>query len=276
MIKIGVTNKLMIKRFTDNGAYLTDGGEQEVLLPNRYLDPDQVVGDEVECFVYTDSEDRPVATTEKPFAQVGQVAFLQVADVSRFGAFLDWGLPKNLLVPFKEQRSRMLKGGIYPVYVYVDNATGRVVASAKLEKFIANLYPNLKIGQVVDCIVVDRNDIGYKVVVDNKFWGIIYSNSLHSPLEIESVVKAKIKKIRDDGKLDLTLGDEIGKRVETLAAIIFEAVQSAPTRRLNLSDSSSPEEIEKAFKCSKKDFKRALSLLYRERKIRISTNSIEA
>ncbi|MDE7459439.1 MAG: GntR family transcriptional regulator [Muribaculaceae bacterium] len=273
MIKIGNYNTLRVARFVDFGAYLTDDDNNEVLLPARYVPDDATVGDEIEVFVYTDSEDRPVAVTEHPFATVGEFAFLQVAQVNKFGAFLDWGVPKHLLVPFSEQRLRMEEGGIYPVYVYLDDITKRVVASGKLEKFLGNVIPDYKPGQEVQALVWKRTDIGYKVIVDNLFQGMIYDNEVYAPLEIQQAITAYVKNVRDDGKIDLTVGDRAAKRVSDLTSLILDRIEHNGGR-LTITDSSSPEEIKRAFHCSKKDFKKAVGKLYKERKIAIGEDCI--
>ena len=273
MIKIGNYNTLRVARFVDFGAYLTDDDNNEVLLPARYVPDDATVGDEIEVFVYTDSEDRPVAVTEHPFATVGEFAFLQVAQVNKFGAFLDWGVPKHLLVPFSEQRLRMEEGGIYPVYVYLDDITKRVVASGKLEKFLGNVIPDYKPGQEVQALVWKHTDIGYKVIVDNLFQGMIYDNEVYAPLEIQQTITAYVKNVRDDGKIDLTVGDRAAKRVSDLTSRILDRIEH-DGGRLTITDSSSPEEIKRAFHCSKKDFKKAVGKLYKERKIAIGEDCI--
>lgn len=273
MIKIGNYNTLRVARFVDFGAYLTDDDNNEVLLPARYVPDDATVGDEIEVFVYTDSEDRPVAVTEHPFATVGEFAFLQVAQVNKFGAFLDWGVPKHLLVPFSEQRLRMEEGGIYPVYVYLDDITKRVVASGKLEKFLGNVIPDYKPGQEVQALVWKHTDIGYKVIVDNLFQGMIYDNEVYAPLEIQQTITAYVKNVRDDGKIDLTVGDRAAKRVSDLTSLILDRIEH-DSGRLTITDSSSPEEIKRAFHCSKKDFKKAVGKLYKERKIAIGEDCI--
>ena len=273
MIKIGNYNTLRVARFVDFGAYLTDDDNNEVLLPARYVPDDATVGDEIEVFVYTDSEDRPVAVTEHPFATVGEFAFLQVAQVNKFGAFLDWGVPKHLLVPFSEQRLRMEEGGIYPVYVYLDDITKRVVASGKLEKFLGNVIPDYKPGQEVQALVWKHTDIGYKVIVDNLFQGMIYDNEVYAPLEIQQTITAYVKNVRDDGKIDLTVGDRAAKRVSDLTSLILDRIEHNGGC-LTITDSSSPEEIKRAFHCSKKDFKKAVGKLYKERKIAIGEDCI--
>lgn len=273
MIKIGNYNNLRIARFVDFGAYLADDDNNEVLLPARYVPEDAAIGDEIEVFVYTDSEDRIVAVTDRPFAQVGEFAFLQVVEVNRFGAFLDWGVPKHLLVPFAEQRPRMEAGGIYPVYLYLDHITKRVVASARLEKFLGNVIPEYRPGDKVRALVWQHTPIGYKVIVDNLFQGMIYDNEIFAPLEIEQTVTALVKAVRDDGKIDLTLGDKAAARVADLAADIIEKLREHGGS-ISVCDSSAPEEIKAVFHCSKKDFKKAVGKLYKGRLITLGDGEI--
>ncbi len=273
MIKIGNYNILRIARFVDFGAYLADDDNNEVLLPSRYVPDDAAVGDEIEVFVYTDSEDRIVAVTDRPYAQVGEFAFLQVAEVNRFGAFLEWGVPKHLFVPFSEQRPRMQAGGIYPVYLYLDHITKRVVASAKLEKFLGNVIPEYRPGDKVTALVWQHTPIGYKVIVDNLFQGMIYDNEIFAPLELEQTVTALVKAVRDDGKIHLTLGDKAAARVSDLAEDIIEKLREHGGS-IGISDSSSPDEIKAIFHCSKKDFKKAVGKLYKERRILLEDGGI--
>lgn len=272
MIKIGNYNTLRVARFVDFGAYLTDDDNHEVLIPSRYLPTSAAVGDELEVFVYNDSEDRPVAVTDHPFATVGEFAFLQVVDVNRYGAFLDWGVPKHLLVPFAEQRIRMERGGIYPVYVYLDHTTNRVCASGKIEKFLGNTIPEYKQGQAVTALVWKHTDIGYKVIVDNLFQGMIYDNEVYAPLELEQIITAYVKNVRDDGKIDLTVGGRTLDRVTEIADEIMNRLQR--DGRLRVSEASSPDEIKAAFHCSKKDFKKAVGKLYKEHLITLTDNKI--
>ena len=266
MIQLGKDNTLRIARFVDFGAYLSDDEGSEVLLPSRYLPDNAVIGDELEVFVYKDSEERPVAVTDRPFATVGEFAFLQVTQVNRYGAFVDWGVPKNILVPFSEQRVRMEEGGIYPVYIYLDHATQRIVASAKLEKFLGNVIPEYQPGDKVNALVWQHTPIGYKVIVDNLFQGIIYDNEVYAPLEIEQTITAYVKMVRSDNKIDLTIGDRARNRVGEIAREIMRRLTEG-NGSLAISDSSSPEQIKAEFKCSKKDFKKAIGKLYKERKI---------
>lgn len=273
MIQIGNYNRLRVARFVDFGAYLADDSNNEVLLPARYLPDDAAIGDEIDVFVYNDSEDRPVAVTDHPYACVGEFAFLQVAEVNRFGAFLDWGVPKHLLVPFAEQRVKMEEGGIYPVYVYLDHITNRVVASGKIEKFLGNVIPDYRPGDKVSALVWQHTPLGYKVIVDNLFQGMIYDNEIYAPLEIEQTVTALVKAVREDGKIDLTLGDKAAMRVAGLADEILDYLDRKGGR-ITITDSSSPDEIKETFRCSKKDFKKALGKLYKEHKIVISDDAV--
>ncbi len=273
MLKIGNYNIMTVAREVDFGIYLASDDGQEILMPKRYVPDGTKVGDEIQAFVYTDSEDRLLATTEIPYAKAGEFAYLQVRDVNRIGAFLDWGVSKELLVPFSQQKARMKSGGIYLVYVYLDNVTKRVVASAKIEKFLGNVIPEYRHGQKVEALVVEHTPIGYRAIVDNLHWGMIYDNEIFRPLELEETVTAFVKSVREDGKIDLTLSDSGGRRVMNLSDLILKTLTDAGGE-LPLSDSSSPEEIREAFACSKKDFKKAIGHLYKEGKIIIGDGKI--
>lgn len=278
MIQIGKYNTLTVVRRTDNGLYLCSPQDpsREVLLPNRYV-PEEGAdeGDSIEVFVYTDSEDRPVATTERPYATVGEFAFLEVTAVnSRVGAFLDWGLPKDLLVPFSEQKVKMASGGIYPVYVFLDHATGRVAASARLERYLGNVIPDYSPGQAVTCLVLKHvPERGYSVVVDNMHRGMLYDSELFEPVEVGQEVRAYVRNVRPDGKIDLTLTDSARRRVDSLEGNIVSALKRAGGV-LAMSDRSSPEQIREQFGCSKKDFKKALGGLYRRKIIVLGEDEI--
>ena len=261
-MKIGQYNKLTVKRFVDFGLYLTDEQGNEVLLPARYIEGDPVVGDEMEVFVYTDSEDRPVATTEKPYATVGEVKFMQVAQTNRVGAFMDWGLiAKNLLVPFSEQRATMKRGGIYPVYVYLDNASGRVVGSAKIAKFLGNTYPRYRRGDRVSALVLEHTEVGYKVVVDNLFIGMIYESGLYEPLVLGETITAYVNKVRPDNKIDLTVSHNTRDDVDALADTIMQYVEAHGAAGID--DSLEPDRVKEIFGCSKRLYKQALGHLYK-------------
>ncbi|MDE6513466.1 MAG: GntR family transcriptional regulator [Muribaculaceae bacterium] len=268
MVKIGKFNRLKISRLTDFGAYLDAGNGVEILIPAKYLTEVPAEGQELDVFVYTDSEDRLIASTEHPLVEVGQFAFLQVVDVHpRVGAFLDWGITaKDLLCPFNEQRTRMVKGGLYCVYAYLDDATKRIVCSSKIEKYLGNVYPEYRPHQIVEALVVRRTEIGYMAIVNNLHAGMIYVDELITHPEIGQKVTAYVKKVREDGKIDLTLKDTNGRRAHGLADAIIDYLKTHGGSS-TLTDKSSPEEIAAKFGCSKKDFKKAVGLLYKERKI---------
>lgn len=276
MIKIGQYNTLKITRFTDFGAYLKDESTGvEILLPARYLPEQPEVGQDMDVFVYTDSEDRLVATTERPLITVGTYAFLRVADVHpKVGAFLDWGLPKDLLCPYNEQRDRMSRDNIYLVYAYLDYNTKRVVASSKIEKFLGNTIPDYHSRDKVQALVYQRTDIGYKVIVDNLFAGMLYLDELIDHPEIGTVITAFVKKVREDGKIDVTLKDSNGERAHSIADKIMAMIERTPDGKINITDKSSPEEIAHTFGCSKKDFKKAVGFLYKNRRIALMSDGI--
>ena len=274
-MQIGKINNLVIARSTEQGFYLkaADGDGKEVLLPNRYITADMTIGDAIDVFVYNDSEDRPVATTEQPRAQVGEFAQMRVKAVNSVGAFLDWGLAKDLLVPFREQKKRMVVGRWYIVYVYLDHESNRIVASAKLDKFLDNVIPDYKPLQQVDILVAQRTDLGFKVVVDNLFWGMIYHGEIFHDVNIGERYRAFVKTVRPDGKIDLRLGDRELKRVKSLADVILEYL-AANGGSMRITDSSSPEMIRAVFSCSKKDFKKTLGFLYKAKKIIITPQEV--
>ena len=266
-MKLGEYNKLMINRFVDFGAYLIDEQGNEVLLPKRYLSGEEELDDYLEVFVYNDSENRPVATTERPFATVGQFCLMRVKAVNAIGAFLDWGLvAKDLLVPFREQRVRMQAGRSYIVYVYLDPSSERIVASAKLDKFLGNTLPDYYHRQKVDVLITQQLEIGYRVILDGKFWGMIYNNELYQQVNIGEHHIGFIKQVRDDGKIDVTLAKIEKMRIDDVADNILNYLQQNGGS-MALNDKSSPEEILRTFNCSKKDFKKALGLLYKQHKV---------
>lgn len=273
MLKIGKYNTLRVARRVDFGLYLDAGDGVEILLPQRYVPEGTKIGDELTVFVYNDSDDRLIATTETPFATVGEFAYLQVRDVNATGAFLDWGLPKDLLVPFSQQRARMNRGGIYLVYVYLDDSTKRIAASAKVDKFLGNVIPRYREGDKVSCLVIDHTPIGYKVIVDNLHRGMIYDNQVYRPMELEQTIDAFVRTVRADGKIDLILSDKTGRRVGDLSERILEAIDREGGE-LYVTDASTPEEIKAAFACSKKDYKKALGHLYKEGRVLLGRDKI--
>ncbi len=275
MVKIGQYNQLKVNRLTDFGAYLDGGNGVEILIPSRYLSEPPVPGDVLNVFVYTDSEDRLIATTDKPSLSVGQFGFLRVTDIHpRVGAFLDWGLPKDLLCPFNEQKDKMYKDKVYLVYVYLDYATKRIVASSKIEKFLGNTFPDYRMKDAVEALVWQRTDIGYKVIVDNLFAGMLYADELIDHPEIGSKITAYVKKVREDGKIDVTLKESNGERAHTVADKLIRLME-AHGGVTGLTDKSSPDEIASLLGCSKKDFKKAVGYLYKARKIVLEPNCMK-
>lgn len=274
MIKLGQYNILRVSRVAEFGLYLTDGTTRpdgkpdEVLMPAKYVPDDIRPGDEIRVFVYNDSEERPVATTETPFVTVGQFAYLQAVDVNKYGAFLDWGVVKQLLCPFSEQKMRMHTGGVYLVYVYLDDKTNRIVASARVERFLGNVYPDYRQGQRVHALITEHTDIGYTAIVDNRHRGMIYDNEIYAPLELESQKTAYVKAVREDGKIDLTLTvPGTGNRVDRLGHKILELIDR---NAFPLTDKSTPDEVAAILHCSKKDYKKAIGALYRDRKVALA------
>ena len=273
-MNIGQYNQLCINRTVDFGAYLIDDDTNEVLLPKRYLTADMKVGDMIRVFVYNDSENRPVATTEEPHAVVGDFALMRVKAVNRVGAFLDWGLTaKDLLVPFSEQRVDMQAGRSYIVRVYLDEASHRIVASAKLAKFLNQTEPDYYHRQRVEVLVVQRSDLGYRVIINNAHWGQIYQNEIFQDVNIGDRLTAFVKQVRPDGKVDVTLAKIEKMRVDDLSDRI-EAYLRAHDGTMTITDKSTPEEIMNTFKCSKKDFKKAIGLLYKQHKVTLAADHI--
>ena len=273
MLNIGKFNTLKVLKIVDFGIYLDGGNGISILLPVRYISKAINIGEELEVFIYTDSEDRLIATTETPFTQVGKFSYLDVKSVNKVGAFLDWGLMKDLLVPFSEQRSRMKQGGRYLVYTYLDDTTKRIVASSKIEKFLGNTIPLYAKGTKVHCLICDENDIGYKVIVENLHKGIIYKNQVYKNLEIGDEIDGFVKQIRDDNKIDVTINDIAINRIDELAKRFhnFISINGGST---SLGDKSSPEEIKAIMSCSKKDLKKAIGLLYKQHLITINNGII--
>lgn len=277
MLQPGRYNTLRVVKEVDFGIYL-DGGEQgEILMPAKYVPEGTSVDDEIEVFVYYDSEDRLIATTEEPYIIVGEFAFLEAKSVNRVGAFLDWGITaKDLLVPFAEQRAPMREGGVYLVYAYVDKATGRIAASAKVDKFLDNEPLSYKINQPVELLVVQETELGYKVIVENKHWGMLYRNEIFSPVEPGDYLTGYVRKVRDDDKLDIALQPAgYKKNVGDLSQKILDALAAAGGF-LPYGDKSDAAEIAAAFGCSKKNFKKAIGTLYKAHRIMILPEGIKA
>lgn len=273
MAEIGKYNTLKVKKLVPFGVYLDGGDLGEILMPIRYVPLDAKEGDEVDVFIYLDSEDRLVATTEKPVATIDEFAFLKVITVNQMGAFLDWGLTKDLLVPFREQKMRMEVGRWYVVRIYLDTETNRLVGSAKIDKFLDNVMPEYTRGQEVDLLICNQTELGYNVIVDSLHWGVIYKNEIFKPLRTGLRTKGYIKKLRDDDKLDISL-DRIGhEKFDDLAQQLMNALNEA-NGYLPLCDKTDPETIYRELAMSKKNFKKAVGTLYRMQHITIEENGV--
>lgn len=273
MIELGRYNTLTVVKIVDFGVYL-DGGERgEILMPKEYVPANCSPDDEVRAFIYFDSEDRIVATTEVPAVQVGEFGYLKVVAVNRIGAFLDWGLRKDLLVPFREQRDPMVEGKSYLVYAYVDKASDRIVASTKIDKYLDQVFPDYVPGQEVDLLIARKTDLGYAVIVNNLHWGLIYDNEVFQPLKIGRKLKGYIKTVREDEKIDVSLQPLGFAKIEGLAGLILEKLKDYGGI-LDLSDKSDPEEIYRVFGCSKKNFKKALGTLMKQGLIEIGDTEV--
>jgi len=273
MAQIGRINKLTIKSKRDNGAYLDGGESGDILLAKKYVPKKCRSGDEVEVFVYADRENRLRATTKKPYATVGQFAKLRVVANSSSGAYLDWGLKKDLLVPKREQHARMEEGKSYVVFVFLDEKTNRIAASSKLDKFLSLQPPNYDEGEEVDLIIYDKTDLGYKVFVNNAHGGMVYKNEVFQKLLIGQQLKGYIKKIREDLKIDLSLQQPGYQGVDDISQTILNTIKDHGGR-LAVTDKSPPEDIYSLFGVSKKTFKKAIGALYKKRLITIDTNGI--
>jgi predicted RNA-binding protein (virulence factor B family) len=267
MATIGRRNRLSIERSSGPGLYLNGGELGEILLPGRYIPADVKPGDKLDVFVYLDSEDRLVATTETPKAMVGEFACLKVVGINpRVGAFLDWGLSKDLLLPFPEQEVPVRVGKTVAVYVYLDPKSNRIVASARLRRHLNRSGDTYQEKQPVNLLIIGRTPLGYNAIVNNDRLGLLYHNTVGVPLTIGQRMKGFVRVVREDGKLDLTLDQAGYSRVMPLKLRILSAMKDNGGQ-LALDDDSSPELIREQFQCSKKAFKQALGALYKSRRI---------
>lgn len=273
MIDLGRKNKLEILRDTSVGLFLGDGEGNDVLLPNKYVPADYEIGKSVEVFCYLDYDERPVATTLEPYIMLGEFRLLQVAEINEYGAFLEWGLEKHLLVPFREQRDKMKQGQWYVVHCYLDQKSGRLVASNKLDKFLSNDHLELKEWDQVDLVVTRQTDLGWEVIVNERHKGLVYFNEVFKAINIGDVIPGCVKKIRKDNKIDISL-QPLGSRVLEPAANKIYEVLKENGGFLALHDKSNPEEIRDMMQMSKKTFKKGLGTLYKARKITMEEDGI--
>ncbi len=274
MINIGQYNRLTALRMTSVGMYLGDEDDNDVLLPNKYVPDDLREGDEIEVFVYTDSEDRPIATTLRPAVVRNTFAALKCVALSPFGAFMDWGLEKDLLVPTKAQEEPMSEGRWYVVYCGYDADTDRLIGSSKINALVDDEAPeDLKEGDEVTALIYERTDLGLNAVVNDQFRGLFYANELFKPLRIGDKTKAYVKRIREDLRVDLSLQPVGYAKVEPNAQTILDKLK-AQNGFLPLTDSSDPQAIYKHLEMSKKTFKKAIGALYKDRKIVLKEDGI--
>lgn len=274
MVEIGKINTLSLVRETENGVYLDGEEHGEILMPQKFVTDEVKANGEANVLVYTDSEDRLVATTETPIAMVGEFAVLKVVENSQFGAFLDWGLPKDLLVPFREQRSKMVEGNSYLVYVFLDLQTNRIAASAKLDKFLDNTPPEYEMGDEVDLVIVEETDLGFKAIVNMEHWGILYKNQVYQKLSSGQKTKGYINKVRADEKIDLLLEKPGYEKVDAISQKILDELKEN-RGFMAVSDKSSPDMIQAMFGISKKNFKKAIGGLYKKRLISFESDGIK-
>ena len=273
MTEIGKYNRLRVVKEVDFGLYLEGEPFGEILLPQKYVPQNCTIDDWIEVFIYLDSEDRIIATTQRPLAVVGECAMLRVVSATPVGAFLDWGLPKDLLVPFREQKEKMKQGQRCIVYVYLDEKSNRIAASSRLDKYLDKEKADFINGQEVNLLIAEETEIGYKAIVNNRHWGLLYKNMLFQPLVRGQRIKGFIDKIREDGKIDLTLHKPGYDKVNELAQKIL-ALLKKEGGTLALTDKTPPETIYRLFGVSKKTYKKAVGALFKQKAIVINDNGL--
>ncbi len=272
-IQLGKYNQLEVVKEVDFGLYLDGGDAGEILLPTRYVPEGCKPGDMLNVFIYLDNEERLIATTLDPLVQVGEFAHLEVAWVNEYGAFLDWGLMKDLFVPFREQKMKMLKGHKYIVHAHVDEDSYRIMASAKIERYLSKERPTYQSGEEVDVLVWQKTDLGFKVIVDNRFSGLIYQNELFQHVETGMRLRAFVKQVREDGKIDLALQKAGAKKVDDFSEVLLQYIKDHDGYT-PLNDKSDAEAIYDAFHVSKKTFKKAVGDLYKKRLVVLEEGGI--
>ncbi len=273
MLKIGEINTLKILRGTSVGFYLGDDEGNDVLLPHKYIPENTEVGQDIDVYIYRDSEDRAIATTLKPLINLNEFACLEVKDDTNFGAFIDIGLEKDLLVPFRQQMKKLKKGEWTIIYLYLDTQTDRLVGSCKVNKYLQTENIDLSEGQEVDLLVYEKSDLGFNVIVDNKYRGLLYENEIFQRISWGDKVKGYVKKIREDGKLDIILQKNGLAQIEPAGLKILIELKSNEGF-LPISDASDPMQIQEILEMSKKTFKKAIGGLYKQKLITIEDGGI--
>ena len=274
MVYIGEYAELRIDRFTSVGAYLEDDEGFEVLLPNKYLTDEMELEQKVKVYIYNDSEDRPVATTETPKIELNDFAFLRVKAVSNFGAFLDWGLEKDLLVPFKEQTAKMVEDGIYLIHLIRDEQTNRLVGSARINRYLDNEVNDLEQGDEIDLFIAEVTDLGRKVIVNNKYSGLIFKDRLVRSLRNGEKTTGYVEFIREDGKIDVSLVPIGLEKFDEFSEQVLHYL-NANNGIITVTDKSSPDLIRAELGMSKKSFKKAVGNLYKNKKVKLTDTTIE-
>ena len=273
MIKIGEYNTLDIIRESEQGLYLADADGNEVLLPNRYVPEVFKIWESIEVFVYLDNEERPVAVTDEPYVTVNDFAMLRCNQVTQHGAFLDWGMVKELFCPFKEQAFKMKAGGWYLIYCYLDEETGRLVASSKTNRFLDNKNLSVQQFDEVDLIISHPSELGMNVIVNKEHHGLIYKDDIYKELSVGDKLKGIVKKVRHDNKLDITLGQIGYRNIEPNAEKILHTLEDSDGF-LPLTDKSDPNQIKDELEMSKKSFKKAIGALYKQKLITLKDDGI--
>lgn len=273
MLRLGDYNNMTVVKEVDFGIYLDGGDMGEVLLPKRYVPEGCKPSDKLDVFLYLDSEERLVATTLKPFAKVGDFAYLRVAWVNEYGAFLDWGLMKDLFCPFREQKMKMEVDKSYIVHVHLDGESYRIVASAKVERYFNNDIPGYRHGDEVDLLIWQKTDLGFKVIIDNQYPGLVYKDQIFKNIHTGDRMKGYIDAVREDGKIDVTLQPTGRKMTVEFSEILLQYIKDNGGV-CTLTDKSPAEDIYNQFQVSKKNFKKAVGDLYKRRLITISDNEI--
>lgn len=272
-IKLGKYNQLEVVKEVDFGMYLNGGEDGEILLPKRYVPEDCKPGDMLNVFIYLDMDERLVATTLTPYAQVGEFAYLEVAWVNQYGAFLDWGLMKDLFVPFREQKMKMQKGKKYLVHIHLDDESYRIVASAKIERYLSKERADYRQGDKVEVMVWQQTDLGFKVIVDNQYSGMLYRNEVFRTLECGMHMQAYVKQVREDGKIDLELQQGGVRKVDDFSEVLLNHIKENDGFT-SMNDKTDAELIYETFGVSKKTFKKAVGELYKKRLIILEEGGI--
>lgn len=270
-IEVGRVNKLKIDRKSDQGFYLVSKNTEDVLLPNRYTSKSMKIGDEIDVFIYNDSEDRLISTTQRPLAMSGEFGYLQVVDVAKFGAFADWGLPKDLFIPKSAQKRPLKKGEFHIFYIDLDKKTNRLIGSTKLERYLSNDTKHLQRNQQIELIIISKTPLGYKVIADNRYEGMLYHNEIFEKISIGEKKTGYIKTVREDGKIDISL-QPIGDQKDKMAIKKVLEVLKKEGAQMPYHYKTDSQTIQEIFSLSKKSFKKALTQLQEKNIIKVENN----